>query len=253
MLAEERYKKIVLLVNERGSIRVSELSEIFGVTEETIRRDLGKLEREGKLTRSHGGAVSVETSRSEISYTKREVMNIEEKKNIAVEVISHIHEDDRIFLDASTTAWYVAARLPNMSLTVLTNSMKVALELSEKEKINVICIGGTLTKMSLSFVGPLAEKSIDQYFIDKAFISSKGIDIKRGISDDSELQARLRLKVIELSDQVYYMADYSKFGTRALTKISNIDSIHNIITDKYTDETTIQNLRDKGINVIIAT
>ncbi|MDQ0257030.1 DeoR/GlpR family transcriptional regulator of sugar metabolism [Evansella vedderi] len=253
MLAEERYKKIVALVNERGSIRVSELSQIFGVTEETIRRDLGKLEGEGKLTRSHGGAVSVESNQSEIPYATREVINVEEKKTIALEAISHIQEEERVFLDASTTAWYVASSLPNMPLTVLTNSMKVALELSEKDKIHVICLGGSLTTISLSFVGPLAESALDQYFIDKAFISSKGIDVKRGLSDNNELQARLRHKVIELSDKVYYMADYSKFGTRALTKISDVTSIDSIITDTFTEEAIVQGLRDSGVKVIIAT
>ncbi|WP_096189957.1 DeoR/GlpR family DNA-binding transcription regulator [Evansella halocellulosilytica] len=252
MLAEERYKKIVALVNDRGSIRVSELSRAFGVTEETIRRDLGKLEEEGRLTRSHGGAVSVETNESEIPYFKREILNVEEKKSIAMEAIHLISEEDRIFLDASTTAWYVAASLPNIKLTVLTNSMKVALELSEKENINVICMGGSLTTISLSFVGTLAEKALDYYFIDKAFISSKGIDLKRGLSDSNDLQARLKQKVIELSEKVYYMADYSKFGKRALTKVSDINKIDSVITDKNTEETIVQSLKENGVHVITA-
>ncbi len=138
MLVAERYDKIVSLVNERGSIRVSELSELCGVTEETIRRDLDRLEQQGKLRRSHGGAVSVKETQAETPYFEREVMHQEEKKRIAKAAVARIEPHDRIALDASSTAWYMASILPDVPLTVLTNSIKVALELSSKEKIEVI-------------------------------------------------------------------------------------------------------------------
>lgn len=117
MLVAERHQKIFDLVNQRGSIRVTELSEILGVTEETIRRDLDKLEGEGKLSRSHGGAVRVQGDQ-EIPYFEREIQNVEEKIAIAREAVKHISADDRIILDASTTAWYMAKVLPDIPLTV---------------------------------------------------------------------------------------------------------------------------------------
>ncbi|MFA9557892.1 DeoR/GlpR family DNA-binding transcription regulator [Evansella sp. AB-rgal1] len=252
MLAEERYKKIVEIVNERGSIRVSELSQIFSVTEETIRRDLAKLEGEEKLIRSHGGAVSTGEKQPELSYSTREIMNVEEKKKIALETINHISPNDRIFLDASTTAWYTASIIPNIPLTVLTNSLKVALELVEKDKIEVISIGGTLSQRSLSFIGPLAEMSLDAYFVDKAFISCKGVHLKRGISDSIELQAKIKQKVINLSDKVYLMADASKFGVQALKKISSFECIDNVITNKGIDQTVINELKEIGVSVFLA-
>src|SRR5690554_5478548 len=138
MLVAERWQRIVQLVNERGSIRVTELSELCDVTEETIRRDLDKLEIEGKLMRSHGGAISVREINAEVPYTERETMNEEQKRNIALEAVNFVLDNDRIILDASTTAWYMAQHLPNRPLIVITNSLKVALELSTKDKIQVI-------------------------------------------------------------------------------------------------------------------
>ncbi|SDZ48536.1 DNA-binding transcriptional regulator of sugar metabolism, DeoR/GlpR family [Evansella caseinilytica] len=252
MLAEERYKKIISLVNEKGSIRVAELSQMFQVTEETIRRDLGKLEASGKLIRSHGGAVSVDTTQPEIPYAKREITNVEEKQKIAAEVIHRINENDRIFLDASTTAWYAASSLPNVPLTVVTNSIKAAIELSDKDKIEVICIGGKLSQQSLSFIGPLAEQSLEQYYVDKAFISSKGVHMARGLSDANEQQAKLKQKIIDLADHVYLMADYSKFGVQAFTKICSLPSIRGVITDSNTDGSVLRELSDSGIDVIVA-
>lgn len=158
MLVAERYEKIVELVNERGSIRVSELSRLCGVTEETIRRDLDKLEKEGRLKRSHGGAVSIKDPQPETPYSEREITNVEEKRMIAREAVKHIRPKDRIILDASTTAWYMASIIPDIPLTVLTNSIKVSLELSAKQQIEVISTGGILTAKSLSYVGPLAER-----------------------------------------------------------------------------------------------
>jgi DeoR family L-fucose operon activator len=172
MLVAERYEKIVSLVKERGSIRVTELSELCQVTEETIRRDLDRLEISGRLRRSHGGAVSVkETQHPEIPYAEREITYAEEKKRIALEAIKRIGPKERIVLDASSTAWYMAQTVPDLPLTVLTNSIKVATELSSKEKIEVISTGGILAQRSLSFVGPLAERSLDAYHVDKVFLS----------------------------------------------------------------------------------
>ncbi|MDG5787852.1 DeoR/GlpR family DNA-binding transcription regulator [Evansella sp. AB-P1] len=251
MLAEERYKKTVEIVNQRGSIRVSELSEIFTVTEETIRRDLAKLEKEGKLIRSHGGAVSADDNQPELSYLTREVMNVEEKKEIASESVNYISVNDRIFLDASTTAWYTAAAIPNMSITVITNSIKVVHELADKNKIEVICIGGNLSPSSLSFVGPLSEASIDCFFVDKAFISCKGIHMDRGISDSNQFQARLKQKVIQLSNEVYLMVDKSKFGVQALKKICSFDQLNHIITNKDLKNSYMDSLINIGTNIIV--
>jgi DeoR/GlpR family transcriptional regulator of sugar metabolism len=251
VLVAERHRKIVELVNERSSIRVTELSSIFNVTEETIRRDLEKLEKENLLMRSHGGAVSLGEEESEISYIEREITNAAEKKAIALEAIRTIEPGDQIVLDASTTAWYMAKELPDMPLTVLTNSIKVAIELSKKEQIRVISTGGTLLSQSLSYVGPLAERSLSAYHVNKAFLSCKGVHLENGLSDFNELQALVKKQMMGIADETVLMVDSSKFGIRSFTQIALLSSIDSIITDANMNENTRKQLEDKGIEVII--
>ncbi|WP_042160128.1 DeoR/GlpR family DNA-binding transcription regulator [Paenibacillus gorillae] len=249
MLVAERYEKIVQLVNERSSIRVSELSELCGVTEETIRRDLDRLEQAGRLRRSHGGAVSVREQQPETPYAEREIMHAEEKKRIAQEALSFIQPNDRILLDASSTAWYMASNLPDIPLTVLTNSIKVALELSGKEKIEVISTGGLLASRSLSYVGPLAERSLDAYYVNKLFLSCKGVHLDKGISESNELQARIKHKMIGIADQVILLADASKFGVQAFTHVADLSDVNAIITDRRIPDAIAAQLREREIAV----
>ncbi|MCS7460551.1 DeoR/GlpR family DNA-binding transcription regulator [Paenibacillus doosanensis] len=251
MLVAERYEKIVSLVNQRGAVRVSELSELFQVTEETIRRDLDRLEQAGRLTRSHGGAVSIKDDQQpEIPYFEREIAYAEEKKRIAQAAIERIGERDRILLDASSTAWYMAAEVPDLPLTVLTNSIKVATELSNKEKIEVISTGGRLAQRSLSFVGPLAERSLDTYHVDKVFLSCKGVHLDRGISESNELQARIKERMIGIADEVILLVDSSKFGVQSFTQVADLSEIDVIITDRRIAKETVDQLEDRGITVI---
>lgn len=249
MLVAERLQKIVQLVNERGSIRVTELSDLCRVTEETIRKDLDKLESEGKLMRSHGGAVSVQDTQQEVPYSEREITNVEEKKQIAMAAVGLIQPGDRVMLDASTSAWWMARLMPDQPLTVLTNSMKVSLELASKEKIQVISTGGILVPNSMSFVGPLTERSLETYHVDKLFLSCKGLHLDRGVTEPNELQALVKRKMIQQSDRVYLLADYSKFGVRSFTHVADWKEIHHLVSDARSDKEMIRQLRERGIQV----
>jgi len=251
MLVAERYEYIVSLVNERGSIRVSELSELCEVTEETIRRDLDRLEQAGRLRRSHGGAVSVKDAQTETPYMEREVTNAEEKRRIAREAIKHIEPNERILLDASTTAWYMASIMPDIPLTVLTNSIKVATELAAKEKIQVISTGGILAQRSLSFVGPLTERSLEGYHVDKLFFSCKGVHLARGVSESNELQGRVKQRMIGMADRVYLLADASKLGVQAFTHVAELDEIDFVVTDKRIDPAALAQLEERGLTVSV--
>lgn len=250
MLVVERYQIILQLVNERGSIRVSELSDICAVTEETIRRDLDRLESEGRLLRSHGGAVSIKEYAPETPYLEREITNVEEKRGIAREAIKFIKPMDRIILDASTTTWYMASIMPDIPLTVLTNSVKVTLELCGKEKIDVITTGGALSSRSLSFVGHLAEQTLDQFHVSKAFISCKGAHLERGISESNELQARVKHKMVGMAEEVFLLVDYSKFDVQAFANVTTWNEIDHIVTDSKTNRESIKQLAAKSVNVI---
>ncbi|WP_308638157.1 DeoR/GlpR family DNA-binding transcription regulator [Paenibacillus silvisoli] len=253
MIVAERHQHILRIVNEKGSVRVAELSQLCRVTEETIRRDLDRLEGEGRLQRSYGGAMRVgqqTTQTHETPYLLREAVHVEEKQHIALEAAKFVEANDRIVLDASTTAWHLAAQLPDIPLTVLTNSLKVAYVLSEKKNVTVISTGGTLVPNSLSFVGPLAEQSLEEYYVDKAFISCQGAHMERGISESNELQARVKRKMIGMAAQVFLLADYSKFNTQAFMTITSWDRIDRLITDTQTPAEDVLQLRRRSIDVI---
>ena len=252
MLVRARHQKIVEIVNQRGSVRNHELSALFNVTEETIRRDLYKLEKEGRLLRSHGGAVSIKEADKDIPFAIREITNVEEKKLIALEAVQHIKPHDRIVLDASSTAWYMAKLVPDIPITVITNSVKVIVELNSKEKMQVIATGGMLANRSMSFVGPLAERSLVKYHVDKAFISSKGAYIDSGISESNELQAMIKQKMISIADETYILCDHTKFEVQHLTKVADWSEIDHVITVDKVGSGVVDGLRRKNVNVIIA-
>ncbi|KTD87789.1 DeoR/GlpR family DNA-binding transcription regulator [Paenibacillus etheri] len=251
MLIADRYERIVELVNERGSIRVSELSTLCQVTEETIRRDLDRLEKAGRLLRSHGGAVSLRDRQPETPYAEREIMNAAEKQQIAREAVMMIKPGDRILLDASTTAWYMASHLPDIPLTVLTNSIRVAAELSGKERIDVISTGGQLSRRSMSFVGHLAERSLELYHVDKMFFSCKGFHLERGASESNELQAMVKRKMISIAEQVILLCDSSKFGIQAFTHVATTSELDVVITDYSPATEQLKQLQE--LNIAITT
>lgn len=252
MLAAERMQRIVELVNERGSVRVAELSAMFDVTEETIRRDLDKLEAEGRLARTHGGAVSLAETRTEVPFAVREVSHSEEKRAIAEAAVKLIRPKERLLLDASSSAWYVARQLPDMPLTVLTNSIKVALELAGKEKIQVISTGGILSPGSLSYVGPLAERSLAAYHVDRLFMSCNGAHLERGLSESNELQALVKRHMIEAADEVVLLADHSKFEVQAFTQVCGWERVARVVTDAGAGDEVAEKLASRGIDVIRA-
>ena len=252
MLVAERHREIVSIVDKEHSIRVTELAKRFGVTEETIRRDLEKLEAQGKLLRSHGGAVSVQHIEVETPFSERKIAQAEEKAAIAREAVKRIQEGDVILLDASTTAWQIAQLLPDMSLTVLTNAIKVAVELSKHTHVRVISTGGTLSSRSLSYVGPLAERSLEMYYGNKVFFSCKGVDLTAGISDSNEWQALLKKRMLDIAQERYLLVDHSKFGVKALTVFGQLSQVDEVITDQKTPEETVNKLKDLGLSVTLA-
>lgn len=231
MLVAERRKEIIKLINEQKTVKVSELGKLFNVTEETIRRDLENLEIEGKLLRTHGGAMKIQEEQWDLPHSHREVINMKEKCAIAKAAVTFIHERDIIFLDASSTTQYVAKFLPNMPLTILTNSIQVCHELSNHNSIRIISTGGEFMESSMSFVGPLTLQTLEKYHVNKAFFSCKGIHSEWGVSDSNELQALVKNKIIEQAEKRFLLLDHSKVEKKAFATIGNIADIDTLITD----------------------
>lgn len=189
----------------------------------------------------------IEEGATEIAHEAREVMHMQEKQAIAKAAVSDIHTGERIILDASTTAWYMAKELPNMPLTIITNSIKVALACSTKDQIRVISLGGQLLSKSLSYVGPLTERSLTTYYVDKTFLSCKSVHLEHGLSDSNEQQAIVKKQMIEIAEQTILLADSSKFGKRAFATITGLDRISKVYTDTGIDSITSNHFEKQNI------
>lgn len=253
LLVAERRAQIAKQVEAKGSVRVAELSAHFGVTEETIRRDLEELERQQILKRTYGGAVKRSGTGYELPYAKRRSKNAKEKAKIAQAAVALLSEGDTISLDASTTVLAMCQAIRNIGrLTVLTNSIQAMIELAGRPGIHVIGTGGSVRETALSFVGPLAERAIADHHVDKAFISCKGLHSEVGITDSNELEVELKKKMAESARRLIVLADHTKFGYIAFARIASLDRIDTIITDDAVDPDEVQLIEDAGVRVIIA-
>ncbi|PLR66426.1 MULTISPECIES: DeoR/GlpR family DNA-binding transcription regulator [Bacillaceae] len=251
-VGNERQVSLIKLVEEAGTIRVSDMSKRFNVTEETIRRDFERLEKEGFLTRIHGGAISFKKNENEVPVLKRQGVNIEEKQAIAYKAATFVEDGDIISLDASTTALQMTKYLVDKEITVITNSMSVTLELAKNPSLTVITVGGYLLEDSMSFVGTSSEKVIEDYHVDKYFFSCTGFDVERGISEVNEQQAQIKKKFLSISDKLYLLSDYSKYGQKSLVRLTNLNKIDYLITDDKMAVNDLRTIRNTGINTIVA-
>jgi DeoR/GlpR family transcriptional regulator of sugar metabolism len=249
MLPIARKNKIKELIIEKKSLTVSELTILFKVTEETIRRDLKQLEDEGILTRTYGGAYISEGVQNDVNVNLREHIHVEGKRKIAFQCNTLIQSGDSIFLDASTTSLMIANILEDKKLTVVTNSIKVVNSLIEKTNINIVIIGGTLANSSLSNLGRTAEQMMKNYFFDIAFISCRSVSMQHGITDSNEQQAGIRKIASEHANKVYLIADYTKFDKTSFTQICEFDKIDSVIVDKALSPEWHQFLDEKNITL----
>lgn len=237
MLAIERRNKILAILQKESRVVVSDLAKIFHVTEETIRRDLDKLEKEGFAKKAYGGAIITESVNVDLPFTVRKTTNVSGKQKIAEIIASMIEDGDHIMLDASSTAVYIAKQLRNKkNLTLITNSIEILLELSDITGWKVLSTGGMVKEGSLSLVGYQAEKMIDSFHVDKAIISCKGLDIDKGMTDSNEMEAHVKKLMLDSANKRILAADSTKFDKISFTRIGNLSEINMIVTDSEPNE-----------------
>ncbi len=238
MLAVERRNKITELITRDKSVLVVELAKLFEVTTETIRGDLEKLEKQGVLVRTYGGATLIEGS-DDMDYITRTTVNAEGKERIAERAAKMIKNGETIFLDASTSSFYVAKSIKEkQSLTVITNSVRVVTELVGCANIRVVSTGGLLNSKNLSYSGRIAEETIRKnYYANKFFFSCRGATIQRGLTDSTEEDAAIKKAMLDSSETAIFLCDYKKLGKLGVPVISDFKKIDTVITDtKMTDE-----------------
>jgi len=252
MLMIARRRRIVEIVRRQKSVLVRDLARIVAVTEETIRKDLEQLESESKLMRSHGGAVLPEPPGAEVHFSERLTRNIREKRAIAAAAVKRVAEGETLMLDASSTVLEMARLIPDIRLTVITNSLQIQLELVSRKNLTLIVLGGILIERSLSTHGPQAERALEAYHADKAFISCKGIDPSGAVTESSELMTRVKQAMLQRSDRRFLLADHSKFGVKSLVTTARLDDMDEVITDAGTLGKALKLVQNKSAKVTVA-
>ncbi|WP_231506240.1 DeoR/GlpR family DNA-binding transcription regulator [Paenibacillus sp. UNC451MF] len=251
MTGNDRKKEIISLLEDLGIVRVSDMSKRFGVTEETIRRDLERLENEGLLLRTHGGAVLNRKDGPELPILQRELVNLEDKKLIGEYAASMVKDGEVIAMDASTTCLQMAKLLPNKEITVITYSIAITYELIKKTNIQVFLIGGYLDRHSLGNTGTPAEKMLEGYHADRFFFSCQGFDLQRGVSEPYEAHVQLKKNMAAIADQLVLMADSSKFQRKSLVRLIEMEAISTLVTDRQLPEEEMQEMEACGIEVVV--
>lgn len=254
MLAEDRYAKILKILSDHNSVKSSYLIELLNVSTETVRRDLEHLEKEGLIKRVHGGAVLNEINKNlSPSFRTRKGLNNEEKDDVAKNALQFIKDGNSIALDNGTTTLHLAKLIKGnfKNLTVITNSLLIANILYDDENINVIILGGIIDRKNHSMMGPLTEKNIDLFHIDKAFISVTGISLVNGASDFDFNNISIQKKIFLRSNERYLLADSSKFNTSSLLNVCDLSEADYIITDSNLPDSTFKEFSDEGYHIII--
>lgn len=253
MIAAERQKIILEHTQEKGTVRTSDLAQLFDVSEETIRRDLDKLTESGHLARTHGGATTSELQRVELDHTQREAQNLDEKKSIARKAASFIKPGDTILLDASSTALQLVDILSAINdVHVVTYSQEVSELLTRRASTQLTLLGGTYDPPTRSYCGMLTDSALRHLRIDRFFFSCKGVDPSSGLSEANNEQARLKKSILDHAEVSYLLADHSKIGLRSNYFFASLDKIPTLITDSGISSSALSLLEQSPTEILIS-
>ncbi len=250
MLGIERRQRIIKLIQDDKKVYVSNLSQLFKVTEETIRRDLEKLENEGILTRTYGGAVLNQYTLEDLPFQTRTSMNHEMKQNISLKAATLIHDNDTIMIDASTTCLELLHALQKKKgITIITNSVKIPYDFISSN-FNIISTGGTLRAHSLALVGSVAQNALQNYYVNMAVMSCKGLSFDNGIMESNEPESEFKRRMIKQAEIVILLVDHTKFDKTAFIKLFDFSDIDYIVTDQKPDAAWLELFNTHNVKVI---
>ncbi|MGQ9627511.1 MAG: DeoR/GlpR family DNA-binding transcription regulator [Anaerolineae bacterium] len=254
--AQERRAAIVQELLKGQMVRVSDLSERFGVSEVSIRRDLSKLEEEGLLKRVHGGAASIDGAVGR-TFQHKMLQRAAEKERIGQAAARLIASGESIILDSGTTPLYIARHIASgrvnvSNLTVITASRPVFQELALRRDIHLIILGGIYLPEYESLIGPLTVANLSRIHANKFFMGADGLSFQSGATTANLLEAEVTRAMIQAAEEVIVVADSSKIGFIGFTPVIPLESIDKLITDVEASAEFLEELRRKGVEVILA-
>jgi DeoR/GlpR family transcriptional regulator of sugar metabolism len=248
----DRRSEIIRHLRQRQRASTRALSDMFQVSEVTIRHDLTNLEQQGWLTRVHGGAEITPQLQGEQSFALRQTLHAEEKINIAQAAARLVQSGDTIILDSSTTAFQLALQLTESTdLRVMTNNLHIVAMLSTCAGIEVVLVGGVVRNETASVVGPPAEEMLAWFNADKAFFGAAGLTIERGLVDADLREAQVKRAMVKAAGQVNVLLDSSKFGQRAFATFASLAEVDQLFTDEKIPADYRQTCQDAGISLTV--
>lgn len=249
-LRVNRLTQIQRLLEADDVVTIGQLVDHLGVSEATVRRDLDALQRSGVITRTHGGAISAPLH--ELPYPVRGSQCIQEKRAIARAAASLVEAGATLFLGGGSTTLHLAGQLVDADVTVVTNSLPVATELSRGRRGQVIVIGGTLRTPEQSMVGPRAVEAIRSYRAGIAFLGAPALDSNHGFTADGDVEAATDLAFIDNAQRCVILADHTKIGRVSTTHVVPMTAIDMVVTDTGAPTEVIEDLQAAGTRLLVA-
>lgn len=248
----QRSQHVLRLLETRDYVAVRELSETFGVSEVTVRSDLGELARQGLVARIRGGVSALERGQTEVGFDMRLRLEVARKRAIARAAVEMVGEGEAVALDASTTAYYLALELrAKRELVVVTNGLLVATALADAPGITVLVTGGMLRLSAMSLVGDLGADVLRTTRINKGFLGARGLSLSRGLMDLNPDEVRIKQEMADACEQVYGVFDGTKWHRSALLAFVQPDDLAGIITDSSAPASEVEAWRAAGVDVMM--
>jgi DeoR family transcriptional regulator of aga operon len=252
ILPDERRRMIAQRLRRHGSVSVAALEAEFGISPMTARRDLDELERSGVARRTHGGAVLPGLSSHEDSFLQRLEIAVAAKERLAEAVLELLQPGEAIFVDSSTTAYFAARRIvrENLECTLLTNAVAIMDLLCEVDapQVELVGAGGTLRKLTRSFVGPQAVRTIESHFADHVIFSVRGLTPDGSLTDPDALESEVKRAMISRARQAVLLVDGTKFDRPALTRIADVSQVALVLAADVPDA-ALEPLLRAGVDV----
>lgn len=253
MLAEQRREKIIELIRENGSARVSYLSKVFKISEPTIRQDLDRIEAAGEIARDHGGAYLKNLSNSARTLSLEHTGNMDLKRRIAVKAVEFVREGSSMILDSGTTITELARELSDFkNLLVITNSLNIALIMGTNPGTELHMTGGEFKAPTLSLTGDKAAAFFHNMHVNQLFLAAAGVTLDTGLTYPGFSDLPVKQAMIDSADEVYLLVDSTKINHPAFAALRSLDKIDYLITDDGITEQQRTGFEKVGIKVIIA-
>ena len=252
---EERRRTILRELDERGRVRVADLSRELGCSEVTIRNDIKNMDVEGLLQRVHGGAIKREESPVRKYSAESIYRHTDRKKKIAACAYEYIEDRDTIIIDDASSSFYLAVHIknqPEKRVAVVTNSLLVGNELSGAKHVELYMVGGHVGGHLAATMGDAALENMRSFHVDKAFIGVHGINFEVGLTSIATPQMQVKHAILKAAKEVYVLADSSKFGGGYLSVICPITDVHLIITDDEVAKENIKIAKELDVPLVIA-